>query len=123
MGMNAYGAMLTVLTGIDSFRPIKANRTRRIVTIVVLAIIWYAAGAAITMIPFMVLPPLFGLSYEGYVPAHLANGVDYSWLVGLVVSGLVYLVASRSLDLAPERAAIEASDRELQSISGSSTSA
>jgi hypothetical protein len=35
----------------------------------------------------------------------------------------VYLVASRSLDLAPERAAIEASDRELQSISGSPTSA
>jgi hypothetical protein len=49
--------------------------------------------------------------------------VDYSWLVGLVVSGLVYLVASRSLDLGPERAAIEASDRELQTISGSSTSA
>ena len=82
----------------------------------------YGVGFA-AMIPFMVLPPLFGLSYEGYVPAHLAHGVDYSWLVGLVVSGLVYLVASRSLDLAPERAAIEASDRELQSISGSSTSA
>jgi purine-cytosine permease-like protein len=193
MGMNAYGAMLTVLTGIDSFRPIKPSRAWRIVTIVVLAIIWYAAGAAISssgnataentvldsltlmlyllvpwtalnlvdfffvrrghyaitdifrpdgvygkwgwrgltaygvgfaaMIPFMVLPPLFGLSYEGYIPAHLAHGVDYSWLVGLVVSGLVYLVASRSLDLAPERAAIEASDRELQTISGSSTSA
>ena len=46
-----------------------------------------------------------------------------SCLVGLVVSGLVYLVASRSLDLAPERAAIEASDRELQSITGSPTSA
>jgi hypothetical protein len=78
------------------------------------------------MIPFMVLPPLFGLSYEGIVPGHLTHGVDYSWLVGLVglvVAGLVYLVASRSLDLAPERAAIEASDRELQSISGSSTSA
>jgi hypothetical protein len=39
------------------------------------------------------------------------------------VSGLVYLIASRSLDLGPERAAIEASDRELQTISGSSTSA
>jgi purine-cytosine permease-like protein len=193
MGMNAYGAMLTVLTGIDSFRAIRPGRAWRVVTIVVLAIIWYAAAAAISssgnataentvldsltlmlyllvpwtalnlvdfffvrrghyaitdifrpdgvygtwgwrgltaygvgfaaMIPFMVLPPLFGLSYEGYVPAHLANGVDYSWLVGLVVSGLVYLVASRSLDLAPERAAIEASDRALQSISGSSPSA
>jgi hypothetical protein len=68
------------------------------------------------MIPFMVLPPLFGLSYTGYVPGHLTHGVDYSWLVGLVVAGVVYLVASRSLDPAPERAAIEASERELQSI-------
>ena len=50
-------------------------------------------------IPFMVLPPIAGLSYTGYFPAHLTNGVDYSWLVGLVVSGLVYLVLSRSLDL------------------------
>ena len=49
--------------------------------------------------------------------------MDYSWLVGLVVSGLVYLVVSRSLDLTPERAAIDASERELQSIGGSSTSA
>jgi NCS1 family nucleobase:cation symporter-1 len=191
--MNAYGAMLTVLTGIDSFHSIRPTRAWRVATIVVLAIIWYAAGAAIAasgnataentvlnsltlmlyllvpwtalnlvdfffvrrghyaiteifnpdgiyrkwgwrgltaygvgfaaMIPFMVLPPLFGLSYEGVVPGHLTNGVDYSWLVGLVVSGLVYLVASRSLDLGPERAAIEASDRELQTISGSSPSA
>ena len=42
--------------------------------------------------------------------------MNYSWLVGLVVSGLVYLVVSRSLDLVPERAAIEPSERELQSI-------
>jgi nucleobase:cation symporter-1, NCS1 family len=68
------------------------------------------------MIPFMVLPPLFGLSYTGYIPAHLTNGVDYSWLAGLVVSGVVHLIVSRSLDLASERAAIEASERELQSI-------
>ena len=50
------------------------------------------------------------------IPAHLTNGVDYSWLVGLVVSGVVYLIVSRSLDLTPERAAIEASERELLSI-------
>jgi hypothetical protein len=40
----------------------------------------------------------------------------------LVVAGLVYLVASRSLDLAPEGAAIEASERGLKSIGGSPTS-
>jgi cytosine/uracil/thiamine/allantoin permease len=50
------------------------------------------------------------------VPAHLTDGVDYSWLVGLVVSGLVYWVLSRSLDLTAERAAIEASDHELEAL-------
>ena len=42
--------------------------------------------------------------------------MDYSWLVGLVVSGLVYLVLSRSLNLAAEQSAIDASERELQAI-------
>jgi hypothetical protein len=46
----------------------------------------------------------------------VTNGVDYSWLVGLLVSGLVYFVLSRSLDLSAERSAIEASERELQAI-------
>ena len=67
-------------------------------------------------IPFMVLPPIFGLSYTGWIPNHVTNGVDYSWVVGLLVSGLVYLVLSRSLDLAAEQQAIEASERELQTI-------
>jgi hypothetical protein len=43
-------------------------------------------------------------------------GQDDSWLVGLVVSGAVYRVLSRSLDLTREQAAIEASDRELQEL-------
>jgi hypothetical protein len=42
--------------------------------------------------------------------------VDYSWLVGLIVSGVVYFTASRSLNLAGEQSAIEASDRQLQAI-------
>ena len=57
-----------------------------------------------------------GFSYTGPVPAHLTNGVDYSWLIGLVVSGLVYWALSRSLDLTAERAAIEASDHELEAL-------
>ena len=64
----------------------------------------------------MVLPPIGGLHYTGYFPSHVTNGVDYAWLVGLIVAGLVYLVLSRSLDLAAEQAAISASERELQTI-------
>jgi nucleobase:cation symporter-1, NCS1 family len=186
MGMNAYGGMLTVLTGIDSFKKVKTSRVWRAAVVVVLAIIWYALGQAISSsgsetavsavldsltlmlyllvpwtalnlvdfffvrrghyaitdifrpdgvygtwawrgltayavgfaaeIPFMVLPPIGSLHYTGYFPSHLTNGVDYAWLVGLVVAGLVYLVLSRSLDLAAEQAAISASERELQTI-------
>jgi hypothetical protein len=46
----------------------------------------------------------------------VTDGVDYAWLVGLIVSGLVYLVLSRTLDLAAEQAAISASERELRTI-------
>jgi NCS1 family nucleobase:cation symporter-1 len=75
----------------------------------------YLVGFA-AEIPFMVLPPIAGLSYTGYFPAHLTSGVDYSWLVGLVVSGLVYLLVSRSLNLAAEQSAIDASERQLQAL-------
>lgn len=151
MGMNAYGAMLT---GTDSFKTIKTSRAWRVVTVVALAILWYAIGAGIDFffvrhghyaitdifradgvygawgwrglaaycagfaaeIPFMVLPPIAGLSYTGYFPGHLTNGVDYAWLVGLAVCGLLYLLLSRSLDVAAEQSAIDASERQLQAI-------
>jgi len=186
MGMNAYGGMLTVLTGIDSFRKIQTSRMWRGVTVVVLAAIWYAIGAGISTsssdtavnavlnsltlmlyllvpwtalnlvdfffvrrghyaitdifrpdgvyglwgwrgltayaagfvaeIPFMVLPSIAGFSYTGWFPDHVTGGVDYSWLVGLIVSGLVYLLLARSLDLSSERTAIEASERQLRAI-------
>jgi purine-cytosine permease-like protein len=178
--------MLTVLTGIDSFKTIRTSRAWRAATVLALAAIWYAIGQSISTsgsdtavsavlnsltlmlyllvpwtalnlvdfffvrrghyaitdifrpdgvygawgwrgltayaagfaaeIPFMVLPPIAGFSYTGYFPNHVTNGVDYSWVVGLLVSGLVYLVLSRSLDLTAEQAAIKASERELQTI-------
>jgi purine-cytosine permease-like protein len=56
-------------------------------------------------IPFMVLPDLGGWSYTGPLAKQL-NSVDVSWIVGLIVSGGVYLWLSRSLDVkAEERAA------------------
>src|SRR5580700_2619132 len=190
MGMNAYGGMLTVLTGIDSFKKIKTSRLWRAVTVVVLAVIWYAIGAGISTsssntavnavlnsltlmlyllvpwtalnlvdfffvrhghyaitdifrpdgvhgawgwrgltayfagfaaeIPFMVLPSIGGLTYTGWIPGHVTNDVDDSWLAGLLVSAVVYLVLSRSLDRTAEQAAITASDQELQAIDAAS---
>jgi nucleobase:cation symporter-1, NCS1 family len=187
MGMNAYGGMLTVLTGIDSFKTIKTSRLWRVATIVGLAVIWYVIAAGISTsavnavlnsltlmlyllvpwtalnlvdyffvrhghyaitdifrrdgvygawgwrglvaygagflaeVPFMVLPPIDGFSYTGYFPTHVTNGVDYSWLVGLVVSGLVYLLLSRTLDVPAEQAAIAASEQELRAIDVAAT--
>jgi purine-cytosine permease-like protein len=48
MGMNAYGGMLTVLTGIDSVRSIRPNRAARVVTIIGLTVLWYVIGKSIS---------------------------------------------------------------------------
>ncbi|MGY4651436.1 nucleobase:cation symporter-1, NCS1 family [Mycobacterium sp. URHB0021] len=41
MGLNAYSGMLTVVTALDSFRPVNPTRSLRVVTIVVLAVAWF----------------------------------------------------------------------------------
>jgi purine-cytosine permease-like protein len=48
MGMNAYGGMLTTLTGIDAFRKIRPTRTIRIVTILALTVIWFVVAKSIS---------------------------------------------------------------------------
>ena len=178
MGMNAYGGMLTVLTGVDSVRSIDPGRRARVLTIIGLTVVWYAIAKTISAsavstvftaltlmlyllvpwtaanlvdfffvrrghyaitdlfdprgiygawgwrgltayfvgfaceIPFMILPDLGGLHYTGPLAEQL-SGVDVAWLVGLGVSGVVYLLLTRSLDLSRERAAEASSDREL----------
>jgi NCS1 family nucleobase:cation symporter-1 len=181
MGMNAYGGALTVLTGIDSVRPITPTRRARVVTIIALTVLWFVIGKSISAsavstvftaltlmlyllvpwtatnlvdfffvrrghyaitdlfdprgiygawgrrgliayaagfvveIPFMVLPDLGGWTYTGPL-AKAINGVDISWIVGLIVSGGVYWWLSRSLDTERERAAVASSDRDLVSV-------
>jgi nucleobase:cation symporter-1, NCS1 family len=176
--MNAYGGMLTVLTGIDSFKKLKPRRIHRVVTIVVLTVIWFVISQVITggavstvatsltlmlyllvpwtaanlvdfffvrrghyaitdlfrldgiygvwgwrgltayavgllaEVPFMVLPQLGSWSYIGPI-ANAMDGVDIAWLVGLIVSAVVYLVLSRSLDLTAERTAEQSSNAAL----------
>jgi nucleobase:cation symporter-1, NCS1 family len=178
MGMNAYGGMLTVLTGIDSIKSIRPTRRARVVTIIALTVVWYviaksiSANAVTTVftsltlmlyllvpwtatnlvdfffvrrghyaitdlfrldglygawawrglvaygvgfaaeIPFMILPDISGWSYTGPLAKQLDN-VDVAWIVGLVVSGAVYLWLSRSLDLREEERAVRGSERAL----------
>jgi purine-cytosine permease-like protein len=183
MGMNAYGAMLTLLTGIDSFTKIKPTRNARVITIIGLGVAWYLIGATISTsavntvftaltlmlyllvpwtatnlidfffvrhghyaitnlftpqgiygrwnrrgllaygigflieIPFMVLPDIAGLHFEGFI-AKALNGTDITFLVGFVATSLAYLVLARGIDVKGEQAAIEESERELRQAFG-----
>src|SRR5215472_3577920 len=183
MGMNAYGAMLTTLAGVDSFRKVNPTRAARVITIVALTVIWFVIGKLITTsavgvvdtvlilmlyllvpwtvtnlidfffvrrghysiidifkpngiygiwsyrgllayaigfaaeIPFMVLLNLVTLkSYYTGPFAKLMNSVDISWIVGAVVTAVVYVLLVRNLDVGAEQAAIEASEAELRRI-------
>jgi purine-cytosine permease-like protein len=67
----------------------------------------YAMGF-LAALPFFVLPDL----YVGPA-ARALGGIDVGWLVGLVVSAVVYLWLSRSFDPASESRAIGDSERLL----------
>jgi nucleobase:cation symporter-1, NCS1 family len=76
-------------------------------------LIAYVVGFIATL-PFFVLPEV----YSGPA-ARALGGVDVGWLVGLVVSGGVYLILTRSLDVAGEAGAIRESEDALKSVLGS----
>ncbi len=177
MGVNAYGAMLTSVSGLDAFRSVKATvRTRvvgltvvGIVTVVVALLIpadylgsfnnfvllmlyflipwtsvnlvdfyavrhgryaiteifnphgiyrrWSWRGLVaygvgfVAMIPFFSLPGLF----TGPI-AQALGGADFSFVVGLVVAGVLYFVFSRGIDHTEEEAARRSSQLELEGV-------
>ena len=166
MGLNAYSGMLTVVTALDSLRPVTPTRRLRVVTIIALAGAWFVMSLLLTNattalnttllimlyllvpwtavnltdyffvrrghyaiadlftpngiygawswrgltafligiaaeIPFVVLPFFIG-------PAAAAMGdVDIAFVVGLLVSGVVYVLLTRSLDVSHELELIE----------------
>ena len=67
----------------------------------------YFVGFA-AMMPFAIVG-----SVEGPV-AKAFGGIDISMIVGLVVSSIVYLIVCRGVDLAAERARVEAADAGLE---------
>jgi nucleobase:cation symporter-1, NCS1 family len=79
---------------------------------------WGARGLAtyglgfVATLPFFVLPDV----YTGPA-ARALGGVDIGWLVGLIVSGAIYFLLCRSLDVSQESAAIVASERDLRLLS------
>ena len=87
---------------VDFFRPdgIYGRWGRRGLTAFVVGLL--------AMAPFFVVPGVF----TGPAASAL-GGVDISSIVGLLVSGVVYFVVTRDLDLAAEAAAIDASERTI----------
>ncbi|WJF90748.1 cytosine permease [Paraburkholderia bonniea] len=77
---------------------------------------WQMRGIAAYLIGFAAMVPFFYINdsaanheiFIGYF-ARLLGGVDVAWLVGLIVSGAVYLFLCRSLDL-------EAEDKVIRNI-------
>jgi len=77
MGMNAYGAMLTTLAGVDAFRKVKPTRSARVITIVVLTVIWYVIANSITATDVGVVDTVLTLMLYLLVPWTVINLTDF----------------------------------------------
>ncbi|MCU1573110.1 MAG: permease for cytosine/purines uracil thiamine allantoin [Micrococcaceae bacterium] len=77
MGMNAYGGMLTVLTTIDSVRPITPTRKARVITILILTAVWYLIASTITSGAVSTVFSALTLMLYVLVPWTATNLVDY----------------------------------------------
>lgn len=90
---------------------------------------WQFRGIASYLIGFAAMVPFFYIfdasaGKEVFVGpmARLLSGVDISWLVGLLVSGLSYWILSRSLDLAHEQRVIDSiTERDFAAMAHSMT--
>jgi purine-cytosine permease-like protein len=77
MGLNAYSAMLTLITGLDSFRPVKPTRSIRIVTLAVLTALWVAISLALTGNSIDILFAALTMMLYLLAPWTAINLVDY----------------------------------------------
>ena len=77
MGMNAYGAMLTVLAGVDSFRKVSPTRRARVVTILVLTVIWFVVAKSISTSAVGVVDTALTLMLYLLVPWTTTNLIDF----------------------------------------------
>jgi purine-cytosine permease-like protein len=77
MGMNAYGGMLSVLTGLDAIRPIKPTRAARVITILVLTVVWYVIARSISSSAVSTVLDSLTLMLYLLVPWTATNLVDF----------------------------------------------
>src|SRR3954452_17187601 len=77
LGMNAYGGMLTGLTGIDSVRSSDPSRHARVSTIIALTVIWYAIAKTISASAVSTVFTALTLMLYLLVPWTATNLVDF----------------------------------------------
>ena len=77
MGMNAYGGMLSVLTAVDSLRPLTPTPRARIVTICALGVVWYNAASLISADAVTTVFTALTLMLYLLVPWTATNLVDF----------------------------------------------
>jgi nucleobase:cation symporter-1, NCS1 family len=77
MGMNAYGGALTVLTAVDSVRPINPTRRLRVLTIIGLAIVWFVIAKSISASAVSTVFTSLTLMLYLLVPWTATNLVDF----------------------------------------------
>ena len=77
MGINAYSAMLSVVTGIDCFKKVEPTARIRVVTIVVLAVVWCTVALALNTDAVLALTNSLILMLYLLVPWTAINLVDY----------------------------------------------
>jgi nucleobase:cation symporter-1, NCS1 family len=77
MGLNAYSAMLTLVTGVDSFRAVKPTRSVRVITIAVLTALWVAISLSLTGNSIDILFAALTMMLYLLVPWTAINLVDY----------------------------------------------
>ncbi len=77
MGMNAYGATLTTLAGVDAFRKVNPTRRARVVTIAALTVIWFVIAELITTSAVGVVDTALTLMLYLLVPWTVINLIDF----------------------------------------------
>ena len=77
IGLNGYSGTLTVMTGIDSVKSFKPTPTRRIVVLLVLAVIWTAVGLSLPEDYLTAVNNILAFMLFLLVPWTAVNLVDY----------------------------------------------
>jgi len=77
MGMNAYSGMLTVVTALDAFRPVRPTRRLRVAGVAVLALVWCAFAVAFGGRVIDALNDYFVVMLYLLVPWTAINLTDY----------------------------------------------